>query len=215
MTSNRNIALDLAATAALLDADLEIQLSRSAERPNWLGHGRMSNQSKGADVDAALLIGATDVQLDALRPSWRAHVHHLRERHEIFVIYQSGLYRFAHVDPLDETEVGAVSESTAEYLDDRNIPQKTNPRRRQDDTGAPHCRFYGFVVQPAHTGNPVAAVVHSNSTGALGLLNESAARTIFVITGSDETAVLAATATVAQVWNQWVKGQPAAIKMPD
>lgn len=207
MSSSRNIAFDQSATRALLDGAAELQMAPAAERPNWLGHSRTN-----ADVDAALLLGATDAQLRALRSSWRSHKRHLLEKHGLFVANHGGLFRFAAIDPLDADDEVPELEPEAEYPDKGHVLLPSAPLGPQGNAVNVDTRqrFHGFVVLPRQAGDPAESVVHGDVPGALMLLNETAERTIFVITGPDKAAVAAAAAAVTLVWNHWVNGQPAA-----
>jgi len=68
-------------------------------------------------------------------------------------------------------------------------------------------RFHGLVVLSEQDGNPASGLILEDVPQALALLNETAARAIFVITGSEKTAIVAAVTAVKHIWNHWVTGQ--------
>ena len=80
MAKNRHIAQDQEVTANLISA--------MRGRRNWLGH-----TGGAAKIDAALLAGATMVELITYRQAAKEHVQHLKDEHGLTVAKVNNIYR--------------------------------------------------------------------------------------------------------------------------
>ena len=209
MTFNRKIVRDREVTAEILGVDDVMQEKQSLVRPNWLGHSKTN-----ADVDAALLLGATDTQLRGIRPTWREHKRHLLQEHGLFVVNHGGVYHFAPIDESEALEVEPVLAVDTKYPDrgdDLLQPSPSPPQTRDNAVQvANHQHYHGFVVLPDQHGNPASDLILDDVSQGLALLDEAGERAIFVITGSEKAAIVAAVTAVKHVWNHWVNGPPAA-----
>ena len=90
MTTKRNIDSDQRATTRILKLVAAGQKGELDMTPNWLGHTRGSNK-----LDKALLLGATMVELKAIRGAIHEHFNHLRDEHGLEVVRNGDVYRIA------------------------------------------------------------------------------------------------------------------------
>ena len=80
MTKNRNHNTDRLATAKVLRLAGQAQALALDTRPNWLGH-----RAKTADLDKALVLGATVEDLKTIRGAISEHLRHLRKDHGLTI----------------------------------------------------------------------------------------------------------------------------------
>jgi hypothetical protein len=80
VTKNRNHDTDRLATARVLGLAGEAQALALDTRPNWLGH-----RAKTADLDKAMVLGATMDELSEIRGAIRNHLDHLRLEHGLTI----------------------------------------------------------------------------------------------------------------------------------
>ena len=88
MTKNRNHNSDRLATAKVLRLTGQAKALKLDTRPNWLGH-----RAKTADLDKALVLGATVAELNAIRKTVSNHLSHIRLAHGLTIVEENGVFR--------------------------------------------------------------------------------------------------------------------------
>ena len=88
MSYKRNHTTDQISTANLLRLAGQAQVLALDTRPNWLKHS-----AKTADLDKALILGATMAELKAIRETVSNHLSHLRIDHGLTIVEENGIFR--------------------------------------------------------------------------------------------------------------------------
>jgi hypothetical protein len=88
MSYKRNHTTDQLSTAKVLRLTGQAQALKLDARPNWLGH-----RAKTADLDKALVLGATMAELKAIRETVSNHLSHLRLEHGLTIVDENGAFR--------------------------------------------------------------------------------------------------------------------------
>ena len=209
MTANRNIPKDQIATSALLNRfAYDPDAVKDEEGPNWLGHGAKTDKRAGAQIDAALVLGATEKELCEIRPTWREHLFHLSKEHGLTVVRQADIYRFQDPEQTEEADALLSAEQAQEpFVEVRaQIDVKPDPQRIAQ--AVTPSRVCAFVVLPSRTEEQAEVVLTYSIREGTDHLKVFANRTVFIVTGMLKDAVQAAANAVASVWNMWVDDRP-------